>query len=143
MVILSRFLQPSSTLLQVLRDTFTRHISYSPFYTKQPLMASFMPTTDLLSRLPLLIDTDCGIDDAQALIAALRDTKRTNILAITTVSGNTSVKNATLNVCACLEATDRTDVLVYEGCHRPIVEPIREAATWHCEDGLGGTFLGI
>jgi len=106
-------------------------------------MASLIPTPDLHSRLPLLIDTDCGIDDAQALIAALRDTKRTNILALTTVSGNTCVKNATLNVCACLDATDRTDVLVYEGCDRPIVEPIRDAASWHCEDGLGGTFFGV
>ena len=106
-------------------------------------MASLIPTPDLHSRLPLLIDTDCGIDDAQALIAALRDTKRTNILALTTVSGNTCVKNATSDVCACLDATDRTDVLVYEGCDRPIVEPIRDAASWHCEDGLGGTFFGV
>ena len=91
----------------------------------------------LSEPLPLLIDTDCGIDDAQAIVAALSDRLRSNVIAITSVSGNTCLENATLNVCACLEATDRNDVPVYRGCEHPIVEPVRSASAWHGEDGLG------
>jgi purine nucleosidase len=96
----------------------------------------------LSEPLPLLIDTDCGIDDAQAIVAALSDRLRSNVIAITSVSGNTCLENATLNVCACLEATDRNDVPVYRGCEHPIVEPVRSASAWHGEDGLGLTCLG-
>ena len=93
-------------------------------------------------HLTILIDTDCGIDDAQALIAALQDKKRTEIIAITTVSGNTGLDQATFNVCACLDAVNQTDIPVFKGCSRPLVEPVRDAADWHGFDGLGESGLG-
>ncbi|HEX9614743.1 MAG TPA: nucleoside hydrolase, partial [Bacteroidota bacterium] len=46
---------------------------------------------------PLLIDTDAGVDDALALILALRSAE-VSVRAVTTVAGNTTVGNCTRNV---------------------------------------------
>lgn len=42
-----------------------------------------------------IVDTDCGVDDAQAVLIALR---HLNVVAFTAVSGNTSARNAAMNV---------------------------------------------
>lgn len=46
----------------------------------------------------LIIDTDCGADDAMAILFALAHRDDFDILAITTVNGNTIVKNVIVNV---------------------------------------------
>src|SRR3972149_2916080 len=53
--------------------------------------------------LPLLIDTDPGIDDALALLLALRSPE-CSVEAITTVAGNVPVERCTLNALRVLEA---------------------------------------
>ena len=47
-------------------------------------------------RQKLIIDTDCGSDDAMAIAMALND-ERYEVVMITTVSGNVRVKQATYN----------------------------------------------
>lgn len=44
-----------------------------------------------------IIDTDAGVDDAQAIMMALM-TSEVDIIGITAVSGNTDVDNVTRNV---------------------------------------------
>ena len=94
---------------------------------------------------PLIVDTDGGTDDAQALLAALADGARTRLLGVTAVAGNVALDDAVRNVCACLAAAGRAsgDVPVFRGAARPLVqEPGAGAAEWHGPDGLGGTGFG-
>src|SRR3972149_89350 len=56
-----------------------------------------------IMTLPLLIDTDPGIDDALALLLAFRSPE-CSVEAITTVAGNVPVERCTLNALRVLEA---------------------------------------
>lgn len=62
----------------------------------------------------LLIDTDPGTDDCHALTHFL---KLTDVIAITTVFGNASVKQTTINACRILEMLGKNHVPVYMGAH--------------------------
>ena len=42
---------------------------------------------DGVEAAPLLIDTDCGIDDAKAILLAAAHPERAKIVAVTTVAG--------------------------------------------------------
>jgi len=82
-----------------------------------------------------LIDTDMGSDDAVALIMALRSPV-VDVVAITTVAGNVSQRQATGNA---LIVTDlcQISVPVYAGATRPLVRPHIDAEFFHGQDGLG------
>ncbi len=88
----------------------------------------------------VIIDMDGGIDDALALILALRS-REIDLVGITAVSGNVSVQQAAINALRVVELLDRTDVWVAEGLAHPLVrEPIR-AFNFHGRDGLGDSHL--
>uniref|UniRef100_A0A3B3BZ34 Si:dkey-4e7.3 n=1 Tax=Oryzias melastigma TaxID=30732 RepID=A0A3B3BZ34_ORYME len=57
----------------------------------------------------LLVDVDCGVDDAQAIMLALA-APNVQLLAITCVHGNTSVENVCKNSLRVLQACDRLEV---------------------------------
>ena len=84
----------------------------------------------------MIIDTDVGVDDAQAVIMALRYPGVT-VEAITTVTGNVHVSNVNRNVCTVLDVLG-ADVPVYPGADQPLVpgfwKPEERA---HGSDGLG------
>ena len=83
----------------------------------------------------IIIDTDTGVDDAQAILMAFghEDTK---VEAITSVSGNVDVEKTTANVLKVLDIAGQ-DVPVYPGCALPLVNPPMHASMVHGEDGLG------
>ena len=56
----------------------------------------------------IIIDTDPGIDDAMAIMIALKGHKKgnVNILAITLVNGNSTTDNAQINILRVLEIFD-------------------------------------
>ena len=56
----------------------------------------------------IIIDTDPGIDDAMAIMIALKEHKKgnVNILAITLVNGNSTTDNAQINILRILEIFD-------------------------------------
>jgi len=83
----------------------------------------------------IVIDTDAGVDDAQAILLAFGQ-KNVKIEAFTTVNGNVGVDKTTANVLKVLDVV-RQDVPVYKGCTRPLVNPLHHAAYVHGEDGLG------
>lgn len=85
---------------------------------------------------PLILDTDGGVDDAQALLMLLANGRAP--MAITTVFGNVDLDAATRNVLAVLAVGDRGDIPVHAGADRPIVGDLVEARHIHGEDGLGG-----
>jgi inosine-uridine nucleoside N-ribohydrolase len=84
----------------------------------------------------VLIDTDPGIDDAMAILLALRS-PALEVVGITTVFGNATTKQATLNALKLVELAGAS-VPVARGAERPLVRELREPPTFvHGEDGLG------
>lgn len=68
---------------------------------------------------PLLLDCDTGIDDTLALAYLLTD-PGTDLVAITTVSGNTAAAQAAQNTLDLLSMAGRPDVPVAVGAHDPL-----------------------
>ncbi|NIH82017.1 nucleoside hydrolase [Amycolatopsis viridis] len=88
--------------------------------------------------LPLIIDTDPGVDDAFAIaVAALSED--VDLLGITTVFGNVPLEATTLNARRVLALCGRADVPVAAGAARPLVHAqLRRASHVHGPDGLSG-----
>jgi len=84
----------------------------------------------------LIIDTDAGVDDAQALMMALTH-PGVSVAAITAVTGNTHVDWVTRNVFTVLDIMG-ADAPVYRGAEQPLL-PGRwqPEVRVHGEDGLG------
>ena len=87
------------------------------------------------TRLRLIIDTDPGVDDAQAILMALAHPS-TTVEAITTVAGNVGIEHTTRNACAVLDVAG-ADVPIFAGADGPLVGRRIEAAEVHGSDGLG------
>ncbi len=87
-----------------------------------------------MTRNPLILDTDGGVDDAQALILLVAH--GVVPMAVTTVFGNVGLEAATRNILATL-AVVGADVPVHAGTDRPLVQPVIDAKHIHGEDGLG------
>ena len=68
----------------------------------------------------MIIDCDCGVDDAQAIMLALAQ-PNVQILAITCVAGNTNLDNVCVNVLKVLEQCQRTDIPVFKGASVPLL----------------------
>ncbi|MDO4599244.1 MAG: nucleoside hydrolase [[Ruminococcus] gnavus] len=84
----------------------------------------------------VIIDCDPGIDDALALMLALRSPEL-EILGITVVSGNVPAKQGAENAKKILHWMDRMDIPVYLGEELPLVIPYVDAMDTHGTDGLG------
>src|SRR5437016_14664524 len=82
-----------------------------------------------------LIDTDTASDDAVALIMALR-APDTRVEAITVVSGNVPLQQATENALYTVELCG-ADVPVYSGADRPLSREPAYADWFHGADGFG------
>jgi purine nucleosidase/non-specific riboncleoside hydrolase len=83
----------------------------------------------------LILDTDGGVDDAQALLLLIGAGRPPD--AITTVFGNVDLETATDNVLATL-AVAGAKVPVHKGAALPLAQDIVDARHVHGEDGLGG-----
>jgi purine nucleosidase len=96
--------------------------------TNRTLPASPVP-------LPVVIDSDPGIDDMLALFLALASPEL-DIRGISVSYGNTVVENAFRNAVAILRrAAKRTTLAV--GARRPLKRPLAVASDTHGESGLG------
>jgi purine nucleosidase len=63
------------------------------------------------------------------------------LLAVTAVAGNVPLRLTEKNARKVLELAARTDIPVYKGCHRPLVETLETAEYVHGERGLNGVEL--
>lgn len=87
--------------------------------------------------IPLLIDTDPGIDDALALLLAFASPE-VSVEAITTVAGNVPVERCVANAFRILEVVKPSrPPAVARGAAAPLVGSLISAAHVHGEDGLG------
>ena len=84
----------------------------------------------------LIIDTDCGSDDAMAIAMALNDTNY-EVQMFTTVSGNVRMHQATLNTLTTEEYSNTYFPPVYEGSDDMLVRDWIGASETHGNDGLG------
>lgn len=91
-------------------------------------------------RVPIILDVDTGLDDALALILAVRD-PQVELVAVTTLAGNINVWKATANTLAVLDEIGASDVPVHRGASRPLVEPPFDASNIHGVTGLGDAVL--
>lgn len=85
----------------------------------------------------VIIDCDPGVDDAIALIYAMR---HLDVLAVTTVAGNISVEQTTTNALQILDLIE-ADIPVAQGLSRPWVSLAQDAKDIHGPTGLGGLSL--
>ncbi|MGB9843092.1 MAG: nucleoside hydrolase [Caldisericia bacterium] len=85
----------------------------------------------------IIIDTDCGVDDAIAIMIALTYEDDVQINGITTVTGNTYVDQVTKNVLRILDFFGKKDIKVYKGASKPLINKLQRGAKIHGEDGLG------
>lgn len=93
-----------------------------------------------MSRTPIILDTDPGIDDAVAIAAALF-APQLELKLITTVAGNVSVEKTTRNALALMHFWEK-DIPVAQGAATPLVRKLRDAAYVHGESGMEGyTFV--
>ncbi|GAA4171188.1 pyrimidine-specific ribonucleoside hydrolase RihA [Phytohabitans flavus] len=91
--------------------------------------------------IPMILDCDPGHDDALAIMLAAADA-RLDLLAITTVAGNTTLDKATLNARRVCTIAGISRVPVAAGCDRPLVAELRVADDIHGESGLDGPAFG-
>jgi len=88
----------------------------------------------------VIIDCDPGIDDALALILAIKSGKL-QIEAITTVSGNLTADRCLTNVLKVLELLKVDSIPVGQGSLKPLVRDFPSDPFSHGVDGLGNTGL--
>ena len=82
-------------------------------------------------------DMDPGLDDALALILALKSPE-IQVVGITTVAGNAPVEMTSANVCRILECLGAGDsITVAMGAENPLNHPLEHALGHHGLDGLG------
>jgi pyrimidine-specific ribonucleoside hydrolase len=99
------------------------------------------PRTGAGGGLPVVIDTDPGIDDAIALMLALSGPEL-DVRAVTTVGGNAGLDTTTANALRLLHLLGRDDIPVGAGADVPLVRrDSRPAESVHGADGLGGIRL--
>ncbi len=88
----------------------------------------------------LVVDTDCGVDDALALLM-LRASPEVDLVAVTAVIGTGPVQQVARNVLVTLELDGRTDIPVYVGAERPLLREPRYSPDVHGDNGLGSVAL--
>ena len=85
----------------------------------------------------VIIDTDPGVDDAFALLLAMRSPEL-KIEGITPVAGNVPLDLTLPNALRMVEIAGRDDIPVAAGAKAPMVRRLVTAVYAHGENGLGG-----
>lgn len=86
--------------------------------------------------IPLIFDTDPGIDDAIAITVALQDPDL-DIRLFTSVAGNVSIEKTTNNLLR-LQQLYGTEVPVAKGAKGPLLRNVVDAADVHGDSGMDG-----
>lgn len=91
------------------------------------------------NKIPIIIDTDPGHDDALAIIL-LEKSELFDIKAVTTVAGNSTIENVTNNARYILNLISSKSPL-YSGSRKPLKKTLIQAEV-HGESGLDGITVG-
>ncbi|MEO7665104.1 MAG: nucleoside hydrolase [Candidatus Limnocylindrales bacterium] len=115
-------------------------IGAAPTFFAAPPVDRAAPVGTPEHPLPLIIDSDPGLDDALAIGLAV-SRPELNVLAVTTVAGNADVRHCTANALALLHAFGRSDIPVAEGAVGPLFGDVVRATEVHGAGGIGRTVL--
>jgi pyrimidine-specific ribonucleoside hydrolase len=88
-----------------------------------------------VTPMPVILDVDTGVDDALALLLAVRSPDL-DLRAVTCVAGNADVDQVVSNTLIVLDAAGAGDIPVARGADRPLLEPPRHARHVHGADGM-------
>jgi len=94
-----------------------------------------------MARRPLIIDCDPGVDDAIALLLALASSDDLELLGIVTVAGNVPLPLTHYNARRICQLAQRTDISIYAGCPRALLQAPITAEEIHGTTGLDGAVL--
>jgi len=86
--------------------------------------------------IPLLIDTDPGVDDALALMMAFAAPSH-EVVGLTITAGNVGLPHTLRNALTLCEVAGRAEIPVFPGCTQPLLHPAPDAAEVHGRDGFG------
>jgi purine nucleosidase/pyrimidine-specific ribonucleoside hydrolase len=103
-------------------------------------VARTAPVGTVDKPLPLIVDSDPGLDDALAIGLAVARPE-IDLLAVTTVGGNADVRHCTTNALRLLNLYGASDVPVAEGSAGALFGAIVRATEIHGEAGIGRTTL--
>lgn len=90
-----------------------------------------------MTKRPLIIDCDPGVDDAIALLLAFAASDELDLKGVTTLAGNVNAKLTAHNACIIRSLAEREDVAVFAGADRPLAAEPVEAGHFHGANGLG------
>ncbi|WP_448811007.1 nucleoside hydrolase [Agromyces bauzanensis] len=90
--------------------------------------------------IPIVLDVDTGVDDAMAILFAVRH-PGLDVLGISCVAGNAPLPQVVDNTLRILDAAEAPDLPVAAGAVRPLLEPPRAARHVHGAAGLGDLVL--
>jgi pyrimidine-specific ribonucleoside hydrolase len=88
----------------------------------------------------IFLDVDTGVDDALALLLAVRS-PQLNVKGVTCVAGNVPIDKVVRNTLDILNVADASHVPVATGMEFPLVERMFNATEIHGANGLGGIDL--
>ena len=88
----------------------------------------------------IIIDCDPGHDDAMAIMLALANPEKIDLLGIVTVAGNQTVDKVTKNALKVMTVLGR-DIPVVRGAERPLTRELKTAPEAHGESGMDGPFV--
>ena len=86
------------------------------------------------------LDTDCGVDDALAILFALKQ-EEFDVVGMSSVAGNVTHEFTFKNTRNVVHLANRDDVKVYPGAIQPLIKPLHTAGEVHGNDGLGGVVI--
>ncbi|MET3901072.1 inosine-uridine nucleoside N-ribohydrolase [Devosia sp. UYZn731] len=88
----------------------------------------------------ILIDTDPGMDDALAIVLAVKSSAL-EVLGISSVAGNYPIEVTTRNALKTLELLGRSEIPVARGMGKPLARPLAKDPFSHGSDGMAETHL--
>lgn len=92
-----------------------------------------------MKKQKIIIDTDPGHDDALAIMLIVKS-GLFDVLALTTVAGNSTIQNVTRNATYILDLLGRRDIPVFAGKAKPLKRNLIQANV-HGSSGLDGASL--
>ena len=120
--------------------TATATATAAPTFVPAPAVQRAAPLGTADKPLPVVIDSDPGLDDALAIGLAVARPE-IDLLAVTTVGGNADVRHCTTNALRLLNLYGVPQVPVAEGAAGALFGPIVRATEIHGEAGIGNTTL--
>lgn len=93
-----------------------------------------------MKKIPIWLDVDTGVDDAIAILCALK-LDNLEIVGISSGVGTTTAENTFKNTRNILALANRKDIKVYPGAISSWIEEYRPAPLYHGENGVGDVIL--